>query len=132
MDFRNMKGTQTVSNVKLKFVINIWQFLCESKLKVSNFLPQHSVLTSYASGTCNRLTKLSVTMWNTFFGKFDDTSLWILPKTHDPSLCDTPDDVYLMASQWRHQVLGEILLFWQFLVFEKNWTTHQIPTMQAA
>ena len=42
---------------------------------------------------CNRLTKLSVTMWYTFFGIFDDTSLWILPKTHDPSLCDTPDDL---------------------------------------
>ena len=41
---------------------------------------------------CNRLTKLSVTMWYTFFGIFDDTSLWILPKTHDPSLCDTPDE----------------------------------------
>ena len=41
---------------------------------------------------CNRLTKLSVTMWYTFFGIFDDTSLWILSKTHDPSLCDTPDD----------------------------------------
>ena len=40
---------------------------------------------------CNRLTKLSVTMWYTFFGIFDDTSLWILPKMHDPSLCDTPD-----------------------------------------
>ena len=38
------------------------------------------------------LTKLSVTMWYTFFGIFDDTSLWILPKTHDLSLCDTPDD----------------------------------------
>ena len=37
--------------------------------------------------------KLSVTMWYTFFGIFDDTSLWILPKTHDPSLCDTPDDI---------------------------------------
>ena len=43
---------------------------------------------------CNRLTKLSVTMWYTFFGIFDDTSLWILPKTHDPSLCDTPDELY--------------------------------------
>ena len=43
---------------------------------------------------CNRLTKLSVTMWYTFFGIFDDTSLWILPKTRDPSLCDTPDDIY--------------------------------------
>ena len=42
---------------------------------------------------CNRLTKLSVTMWYTFFGVFDDTSLWTLPKTHDPSLCDTPDDI---------------------------------------
>ena len=42
---------------------------------------------------CNRLTKLSVTMWYTFFGIFDDTSLWILPKTHDPSLCDTPDEL---------------------------------------
>ena len=42
---------------------------------------------------CNRLTKLSVTMWYPFFGIFDDTSLWILPKTHDPSLCDTPDDM---------------------------------------
>ena len=27
-----------------------------------------------------------------FFGISDDTSLEILPKTHDPSLCDTPDD----------------------------------------
>ena len=44
---------------------------------------------------CNRLTKLSVTMWYTFFGIFDDTSLWILPKTHDPSLCDTPDDLFI-------------------------------------
>ena len=43
---------------------------------------------------CNRLTKLSVTMWYTFFGIFDDTSLWILPKTHDPSLCDTPDEMF--------------------------------------
>ena len=42
---------------------------------------------------CNRFTKLSVTMWYTFFGIFDDTSLWILPKTHDPSLCDTPDEI---------------------------------------
>ena len=42
---------------------------------------------------CNRLTKLSVTMWYTFFGIFDDTSLWILPKMHDPSLCDTPDEL---------------------------------------
>ena len=46
---------------------------------------------------CNRLTKLSVTMWYTFFGIFDDTSLWILPKTHDPSLCDTPDDIHSSA-----------------------------------
>ena len=37
--------------------------------------------------------QLSVTTWYTFFGIFDDTSLWILPKTHDPSLCDTPDDI---------------------------------------
>ena len=42
---------------------------------------------------CNRLTKLSITMWYTFFGIFDDTSQWILPKTHDPSLCDTPNDM---------------------------------------
>ena len=44
-----------------------------------------------------RLTKLSVTMWYTFFGIFDDTSLWILPKTHDPSLCDTPDDIIIAS-----------------------------------
>ena len=48
---------------------------------------------------CNRLTKLSVTMWYTFFGIFDDTSLWILPKTHDPSLCDTPDEWYKKQKQ---------------------------------
>ena len=28
------------------------------------------------------------------FGIFDDTSLLILPKTHDPSLRDTPEDLY--------------------------------------
>ena len=44
MDFGNMLGTQIVSNIKLKFVINILQFLCELKLKAWNFLPQHSVL----------------------------------------------------------------------------------------
>ena len=33
MDFRNMLGTQIVSNIKLKFVMNISQFLCELKLK---------------------------------------------------------------------------------------------------
>ena len=43
---------------------------------------------------CNRLTKLSVTMSYTFFGIFDDTSLWILPKMHDLSLCNTLDDYY--------------------------------------
>ena len=43
---------------------------------------------------CYRLTKLSVTMWYTFFEIFDDTSLWILAETH-PSLCDTPDDMTL-------------------------------------
>ena len=48
---------------------------------------------------CNRLTKLSVTMWYTFFGIFDDTSLWILSKTHDPSLCDTPDDIYIWPNK---------------------------------
>ena len=43
---------------------------------------------------CYRLTKFFVTMWYTFFGIFDDTSLWILPGTHDPSLCDTPDVMF--------------------------------------
>ena len=42
---------------------------------------------------CNRLTKLSVTMWYTFFGKFHGTSLWILHEMHDASLCDAPDDI---------------------------------------
>ena len=57
---------------------------------------------------CNRLTKLSVTMWYTFFGIFDDTSLWILPKTHDPSLCDTPDELkhaFLFHSDLGYQVV---------------------------
>ena len=38
-----------------------------------------------------RLTKLSFTMRYTFFRIFYDTS-WILPETHDPSLCDTLDN----------------------------------------
>ena len=39
---------------------------------------------------CYRLTKFYVT----FFWIFDDTSqFWIPPETHDPSLCDTPDDI---------------------------------------
>ena len=28
----------------------------------------------------------------TFFAIFDDTSLWILPKIHDPSLCDAHNE----------------------------------------
>ena len=56
---------------------------------------------------CNRLTKLSVTMWYTFFGIFDDTSLWILPKTHDPSLCDAPDEICYV----------DILLRWEFILW---------------
>ena len=39
---------------------------------------------------------------------------------------------HLMTSQWRHQVLGEILLFWLFSCFWKNGTTYQIQTLQAA
>ena len=59
---------------------------------------------------CNRLTKLSLTMWYTFFGIFDDTSLWILPKTHDPSLCDTPDDMWIRWRQTTWVVLVPITI----------------------
>ena len=48
---------------------------------------------------CNRLTKLSVTMWYTFFGKLHDTSLWILHEMHDASLCDAPDDINVNKSE---------------------------------
>ena len=65
---------------------------------------------------CNRLTKLSVTMWYTFFGIFDDTSLWILPKTHDPSLCDTPDDMWCDQAKWVWSRKVWILVFWNFLL----------------
>ena len=34
-------------------------------------------------------------MWYTFFGKFHDTSLWILHEMHDASLCDAPDELYV-------------------------------------
>ena len=60
---------------------------------------------------CNKLTKLSVTMRYTFFGIFHDTSLWILPKTHDPSLCDTPDKLVniklLFIKKGQEKILGE-------------------------
>ena len=48
---------------------------------------------------CYRLTRLTVTIGYTFFGIFDDTSLWILPKTHDLSLCDTPDKLFYAESE---------------------------------
>ena len=89
-----------VLNMKSKFIINIWQTLCKLKLETWNFPPQHAVL-SCLLNMCYRLTKLSVTMCYTLlFGIFDDTSLWILPETHDPSLCDTPDDWCLYTNRF--------------------------------
>ena len=44
MNFRNMWGTQIVSNIKTEVVIHILQFLCELKLEVLNFPPQQNSL----------------------------------------------------------------------------------------
>ena len=62
MNFRNNKGTQSILNIKSKIIINIWQFLCNSKLEMWNFNPQHTVLWSNVQDMCYRLTKVSVTM----------------------------------------------------------------------
>ena len=83
-------------NIKLQSVINIGQFLCKLKLNALNFLPQCLVSWSHTKNMYNRLKKLSVAMWYNFFCNSDDMSLWILPKTHDPPLCDTPDDILKM------------------------------------
>ena len=76
---------------------------------------------------CNRLTKLSVTMWYTFFGIFDDTSLWILPKTHDPSLYDTPDDIIVYILLVYKRVNGHAAKhygFWIQAPLKKTNTRH--------
>ena len=71
---------------------------------------------------CNKLTKLSVTMWYTFFGIFDDTSLWILPKTHDPSLCDTPDElcVKLILGKCHLLPVDEVLGFYKRFTIKEH------------
>ena len=70
---------------------------------------------------CNRLTKLSVTMWYTFFGIFDDTSLWILPKTHDPSLWNTPDK---LVSNLYHMVITCTLHWYLMYHMGSTCTSH--------
>ena len=67
MNFWNIKGMQIVLNIKLKVIIDNWQFLSILKLEVWK-------LSSSTYGTIKlylrylyRLTKLSITMWYTFF-----------------------------------------------------------------
>ena len=43
-----------------------------------------------------------------FFGIFDDMSLWILPETYHPSLCDAPN-VYYDKINFKSLKLFELL-----------------------
>ena len=72
---------------------------------------------------CNRLTKLSVTMWYTFFGKFHDTSLWILHEMHDASLCDAPDDMIWYDMIWYDMIWYDMIwydMIWYDMIWYDN------------
>ena len=77
------------------------------------------------------MTKLSVTMWYTFFGIFDDTSLWILPKMHDPSLCDTPDELIMALTFYNWKGIENsyyfLYFFWMFLYISIKAHSCQVP-----
>ena len=72
------------------------------------------VLHSVRGFLLNRLSShghFKVAPRSTFLMLFDDTSLWILPKTHDPSLCDTPDELMLeFKNHFAHYYVTHIIV----------------------